>query len=497
MDRHRRHRPVVCSTSSAARHPDDVDAGRRLDAPAPGPRGRTAFDGEELAERAFAVAADAAPRHPRHPRSRSSTSRSFAAAATRSAPGPRQRVPPHTRRPRDARLLRAPQRDLHGRPLRRLPASDLDQTAGHGTPIMLTFPTDAPWVPLRILSLGLDGSELVVADVFLLTDDEPDLLAGGPGLSLERSEAAYASLLDDLRSDVGMEWVPEQMWFTYLRGRRRGPRPRLRPRRARPTLDDDDAAPTPAYRPGGPFRLRTPTPSSRSGRLSPAPSSPSPSLVVLLAGTQRTHPCLASLHRSAASAFPSAFGHWSPRRGYAVEAIRLRADALGPWRGAGRCRHRAQPVRPRDVAGAGGHARASSSCRTTTPSTTSSSSATRTSTSATPPAPSGGIRPCPAMSSVAPGDQDPDLLRVHRGRHHRLLLPPPRPRRVRHAGHHRGRPGRLTRLSGQGEGGVHHDKEATASSRTWRCRSTSASVVAGHIRAMLWNGVRRMPRLTR
>lgn len=95
-------------------------------------------------------------------------------------------------------------------------AAELGQTAGDGTPIMLTIPTDAPWVPLRILSLGLEGEELVEADVFLLTDEEPDLLAGGPGLALERSEPANELLLDDLRSDVGMEWVPEDMWFTYL-----------------------------------------------------------------------------------------------------------------------------------------------------------------------------------------------------------------------------------------------------------------------------------------
>jgi hypothetical protein len=56
----------------------------------------------------------------------------------------------------------------------------------------------------------------VEADVFLLTDEEPDLLAGGPGLILDRSEPASSSLLDDLRSDVGMEWMPEEMWFTYL-----------------------------------------------------------------------------------------------------------------------------------------------------------------------------------------------------------------------------------------------------------------------------------------
>ena len=95
-------------------------------------------------------------------------------------------------------------------------AAELGQNAGDGTPIMLTIPTDAPWVPLRILSLGLDGSELVEADVFLLTDDEPDLLAGGPGLTIERSEEANAPLLDDLRSDAGMEWVPDEMWFTYV-----------------------------------------------------------------------------------------------------------------------------------------------------------------------------------------------------------------------------------------------------------------------------------------
>jgi hypothetical protein len=95
-------------------------------------------------------------------------------------------------------------------------AAELGQGAGDGTPIMLTIPTDAPWVPLRILSLGLDGSRAVDADVFLLTDEQPALLAGGPGLTVARSEAANAPLLDDLRSDVGMEWVPAQMWFTYL-----------------------------------------------------------------------------------------------------------------------------------------------------------------------------------------------------------------------------------------------------------------------------------------
>jgi hypothetical protein len=95
-------------------------------------------------------------------------------------------------------------------------AKALGQRSGDGTPIMLTIPTDAPWVPRRILGLGLDVAQQVDSDVFLLTDEEPTLLAGGRGLTFGRSEWARAGLLDDLRSDVGMEWVPDQMWLSYL-----------------------------------------------------------------------------------------------------------------------------------------------------------------------------------------------------------------------------------------------------------------------------------------
>ncbi|MDQ1520099.1 MAG: hypothetical protein QOI55_1172, partial [Actinomycetota bacterium] len=95
-------------------------------------------------------------------------------------------------------------------------AARLGQGTGDGTPIMVTIPTDEPWVPLRILGLGLDKAKRVDADVFVLTDQRPKLLAGGQGLSLKRDEAASASLLDDLRSDKHMGWMPTSMWFTYL-----------------------------------------------------------------------------------------------------------------------------------------------------------------------------------------------------------------------------------------------------------------------------------------
>jgi hypothetical protein len=89
-------------------------------------------------------------------------------------------------------------------------------TSGDGIPVHLTIPVDRPWVPLRILGTGKPPNEAVQADVFLLTDAEPSLLAG-PGLRLERSEPASGSLLDDLRADRGMGWVPHDMWLTYLK----------------------------------------------------------------------------------------------------------------------------------------------------------------------------------------------------------------------------------------------------------------------------------------
>jgi hypothetical protein len=95
-------------------------------------------------------------------------------------------------------------------------AAALGQQSGDGTPIMLTIPTDQPWVPLRILGLGAEATQQIDADVFLLTDDQPQLLAGGSGLTVQRSAPAGSGLLSDLRSDKGMEWVPDSMWLTYL-----------------------------------------------------------------------------------------------------------------------------------------------------------------------------------------------------------------------------------------------------------------------------------------
>jgi len=93
------------------------------------------------------------------------------------------------------------------------------QRLGDGTPVHLTIPTSNPWVPLRILGLGLGSGDPVQADVYLLTDRKPALLPRPDGgMRLDQSRPASPALLADLRSDRGMQWLPaSDMWLSYLK----------------------------------------------------------------------------------------------------------------------------------------------------------------------------------------------------------------------------------------------------------------------------------------
>ncbi|MEX0781399.1 MAG: DUF2330 domain-containing protein [Dehalococcoidia bacterium] len=96
-------------------------------------------------------------------------------------------------------------------------ANERGQALGDGTPVHITIPTDNPWVPLRILGLGKQADDFVEADVFLLTDEEPELLPGPRrGMVVTHSDAATDLLLDDLRSDENSDWIPESAWLTKL-----------------------------------------------------------------------------------------------------------------------------------------------------------------------------------------------------------------------------------------------------------------------------------------
>lgn len=92
------------------------------------------------------------------------------------------------------------------------------QRVGDGTPIHLTIPLHNPWVPLRILALGKGASDVIRADVYLLTDTRPALFPiRHPGLSLRHSAPASPELMRDLRTDKNMDWMPTtSMWLTHL-----------------------------------------------------------------------------------------------------------------------------------------------------------------------------------------------------------------------------------------------------------------------------------------
>jgi hypothetical protein len=98
-------------------------------------------------------------------------------------------------------------------------AKDRGQAVGDGTPVHITIPTPNPWVPIRILALGKTGADQIDADVYLLTDQAPAFLpapTGSNGLRLDHSALATASLLNDLRSDRGMGWIPTDGWLTKI-----------------------------------------------------------------------------------------------------------------------------------------------------------------------------------------------------------------------------------------------------------------------------------------
>jgi len=105
-------------------------------------------------------------------------------------------------------------------------AAERGQAIGDGTPVHITIPTDNPWVPLRILALGKTGNEVVQADVYLMTDKAPALLPapdGVNGMRLDVSAPASDLLLDDLRSDRSMGWVPASAWLSKIRIDARAP----------------------------------------------------------------------------------------------------------------------------------------------------------------------------------------------------------------------------------------------------------------------------------
>ena len=95
-------------------------------------------------------------------------------------------------------------------------AAERNQATGQGTPIHVQIPMKRPWVPLHILTLGKSQTEIVDADVFVMTARRPrSYQHGGGAVTLQQSGRANESLMNDLRSDQGMDWMPPKMWLSY------------------------------------------------------------------------------------------------------------------------------------------------------------------------------------------------------------------------------------------------------------------------------------------
>ena len=167
---------------------------------------------------------------------------SCAAAPRRWAGGQRPWFPAPARRPRGARLLRAPL------PIFLAAVFDADAAAcarpaasATGRPVHVTIPTDNPWVPLRILALARRRrSGSTPPSTSSPTDGRRSCRRrrATTASAWITAHAATQSLLDDLRCDRGMEWIPSAAWLTQVASTRRRAsllRPRHRRERAPPT----------------------------------------------------------------------------------------------------------------------------------------------------------------------------------------------------------------------------------------------------------------------
>jgi hypothetical protein len=107
-------------------------------------------------------------------------------------------------------------------------AQATNQSAGDGSPVLITMHIPHLWVPLEILA---NGVQQVNADVFLLTANKiytSDLAAidgespvGGlvphsAGVTIPYQQPVSEQLFRDLSSDKNMGWVKPGSWLTYL-----------------------------------------------------------------------------------------------------------------------------------------------------------------------------------------------------------------------------------------------------------------------------------------
>ena len=216
-------RRTVRLAHPAARACRRASSGRRLDAPAAGPRDQPpvpeavfARGGRSAASGARGPPGDADRRARHHgPQGR---------RRRRSARGPRSTASAcRPMRPRSSTSTRSAARSSWPRASRRRRRRAGPAAVGDGTPVHITIPTDQAVGPAAHPRPRQDRRRAVDADVFLLTDARAaaSCRRRRPGLTLAHSGRRATACSTDLRSDKGMDWVPVSVADQDRAGRRR------------------------------------------------------------------------------------------------------------------------------------------------------------------------------------------------------------------------------------------------------------------------------------
>lgn len=99
-------------------------------------------------------------------------------------------------------------------------AAEQEIRSGDGIPVRFAFEDqDEAWIPVKVLGFDKGETDLVVADLFLMTDGTPTIFGGnvpGTDVVFQQAYGPDSSLVFDLTDDERAEWVPTDFTLTRI-----------------------------------------------------------------------------------------------------------------------------------------------------------------------------------------------------------------------------------------------------------------------------------------
>jgi hypothetical protein len=99
-------------------------------------------------------------------------------------------------------------------------AAEQQLTEGEGIPVRFSFAAqDQAWIPVKVLTFDKPATDVVVADLFLMTPGRPTILAGqvpGTAVTFQRDYGSGSLLVADLTDDERADWVPTEFTLTRI-----------------------------------------------------------------------------------------------------------------------------------------------------------------------------------------------------------------------------------------------------------------------------------------